>query len=59
MIEQTLPTGTMLIAGMGLAGVNYALPVVGGVGDYGGAMGALVRGNASTSAGKATATFWR
>ncbi len=59
MIEQTLPTGTMLISGMGLVGANSPLPVVGGVGDYGGAMGELTRASATTVAGKATATFWR
>lgn len=65
MIEQTLPTGTMLISGMqlvsdsGPVGTAVALPVVGGVGDYGGAMGELVRTNPTSTAGKATATFWR
>ncbi len=59
MIEQTLPTGTMLISGMSLVGQDTPLAVVGGVGDYGGAMGELTRANATTAAGKATSTFWR
>ncbi|MEK9663096.1 MAG: hypothetical protein VW082_00605 [Candidatus Nanopelagicales bacterium] len=59
MIEQTLPTGTMLITGMSLVGSDGPLAVVGGVGDYGGAMGELTRVSSTTAAGKATSTFWR
>jgi len=58
MVEQTLSTGTMLVTGMTLADALAPLPVIGGTGDYGGAMG-QAQLTALSAAGKATATFRR
>lgn len=59
MIEQTLATGTMLITGMTLQGSDLTLPIIGGTGDYGGAMGEAVTTPVRTGQTKAVGSFRR